>query len=276
MTRLKVSQQLVSDQLWELLEPLIPPPPPAKNGRTGRPPVDDRAALEGILFVTANGIAWKKLPTELGFGSGVTCWRRLRAWQEAGVWEKLHHAVLDQLGQDGQLDWSRTCLDSVSGPGEKGGELTGPNPTDRGKLGTKYHLLVTADGLPLAVAITGANRHDSMLVEPILDGLAPVKGRGRGRPRRRPGKLHADKAYDNRRVRRYLRRRGITARIARIGVDSSERLGRHRWVVERTISWLLAFRRLAIRYDRSATTITALATLAVTVICARRLPRKDY
>ena len=115
-----------------------------------------------------------------------------------------------------------------------------------------------------------------MLVEPILDGLAPVKGRGRGRPRRRPIKLHADKAYDNKRVRRYLRRRGITARIARIGVDSSERLGRHRWVVERTISWLLAFRRLAIRYDRSAATITAVITLAVTVICARRLLWKNY
>lgn len=143
-------------------------------------------------------------------------------------------------------------------------------------MGTKYHLLVTADGLPLAVTITGANRHDSMLVEPILDGLAPIKGRDRGRPRRRPVKLHADKAYDNRRVRRYQRRRRITARIPRLGVDSSERLGRHRWVVERTISWLLAFRRLAIRYDRSATTITALATLAITIICARRLPRKDY
>jgi transposase len=137
-------------------------------------------------------------------------------------------------------------------------------------------LLVTADGLPLAVAITGANRHDSMVVEPILDGLAPVKGRGPGRPRRRPRKLHADKAYDNKRARRYLSRRGITARIARIGVDSSERLGRRRWVVERTIAWLLAFRRLAIRYDRTATTITALATLAVTVIYARRLSPKDY
>ena len=78
------------------------------------------------------------------------------------------------------------------------------------------------------------------------------------------------------RVRRYLRRRGITARIARIGVDSSERLGRHRWVVERTISWLLAFRRLATRYERSATTITAVAVLVITVICARRLPPKDY
>jgi transposase len=73
-------------------------------------------------------------------------------------------------------------------------------------------------------------------------------------------------------VRRYLRQRGIAARIARTGVDSSERLGRYRWVVERTISWLLAFRRLAIRYDRSATAITAVATLAITVICARQLP----
>ena len=106
--------------------------------------------------------------------------------------------------------------------------MTGPNPTDRGKAGTKYHLLVTADGLPLAVAISGANRHDSMLAEPILDGLSLIKGLGPGRPWRRPVKLHADKAYDNKRVRRYLRRRGITARIARIRVNSSERLGRHR------------------------------------------------
>ncbi len=106
-----------------------------------------------------------------------------------------------------------------------------------------------------------------MLVEPILDQLRPIKGVGRGRPRRRPVKLHADKAYDNRR----LRRRGITARIARIGIDSSQRLGRHRWVVERTISWLIAFRRLALRYDRTATTVTALATLACALICHRRL-----
>ena len=120
MTSQKTSRRLVSDQLWELLEPLIPPPPPAKNGRTGRPRVDDRAALNGILFVAEHGIAWKKLPIELGFGSGITCWRRLRAWQEAGVWEKLHHAVLEKLGQDGQLDWSRACLDSVSVRAKRG------------------------------------------------------------------------------------------------------------------------------------------------------------
>jgi transposase len=101
-----------------------------------------------------------------------------------------------------------------------------------------------------------------MLVEPILDRLQPVKGVGRGRPRRRPVKLHADKGYDNNRVRRYLRRRGITARIARRGIDTSDKLGHYRWVVERTVSWLLAFRRLALRYDRSGKTVTALVTIA--------------
>ncbi len=84
-------------------------------------------------------------------------------------------------------------------------------------------------------------------------------------------RLHAALGYDNPRVRRYLRRRGITARIARIGRDSSARLGRHRWVVERTLGWLLSYKRLALRYDRSATTITALVRLAVTLICARCL-----
>lgn len=106
-----------------------------------------------------------------------------------------------------------------------------------------------------------------MLVELILDSMPAIKRGGRGHPRRRPVKLHADKGYDNPRVRRYLRRRGIAARIARIGRDSSQRLGGHRWVVERTIGWLLSYKRLALRYDR-----TALTRLAVTLICARRLP----
>src|SRR3712207_179968 len=100
--------------------------------------------------------------------------------------------------------------------------------------------------------------------------MPAIKRGGRGHPRRRPVKLHGDKGYDNPRVRRYLRRRGITARIARIVVDSSARLGRHRWVVERTLGWLLSYKRLALRYDRTALTMTALARLAVVLICARR------
>jgi len=101
--------------------------------------------------------------------------------------------------------------------------------------------------------------------------MPAVKIGGRGHPRRRPVKLHGDKGYDNRRCRAYLRRRGITARIARIGIESSQRLGRHRWVVERTVGWLLAFKRLALRYDRTAKTINALVRLAVTLVAARLL-----
>ncbi len=116
----KKRRRLVSDELWALVEPLIPPRPAAVNGRTGRPRVDDRAALEGILFVLETGVPWRRLPVELGFGSGVTCWRRLRAWQDAGVWDELHQRVLDRLGQHGLLDWSRTALDSVSVRAKKG------------------------------------------------------------------------------------------------------------------------------------------------------------
>jgi transposase len=160
----------------------------------------------------------------------------------------------------------------TGGPSTDKGPADRTEPTDRGKAGSKYPLLVDAHGLPLNVLVSAANRHDSMLVEPLLDSMPAIRRGGRGHPRRRPGKLHGDKGYDNPRVRRYLPRRGITARIARIGVDSSARLGRHRWVVERTLGWLLSYKRLALRYDRTTVTITALARLDVTLICARRLP----
>lgn len=112
--------RLISDELWVLIEPLIPPRPPAVHGRTGRPRVADRVALEGLGFVLATGIGWAKLPPQLGFGSGWMAWRRLRQWQEAGVWADLHAAVLDRLGQQGLLDWSRASLDSVSVHAQRG------------------------------------------------------------------------------------------------------------------------------------------------------------
>jgi transposase len=106
--------RLISDELWALVEPLIPPRPPAVHGRTGRPRTSDRDALEGIAFVLSTGIGWTKLPPELGYGSGWTCWRRMREWAEAGVFDLLHQAVLDRLGESGRLDWSRASLDLVS------------------------------------------------------------------------------------------------------------------------------------------------------------------
>jgi transposase len=112
--------RLISDELWALVEPLILPRPPAVHGRTGRPRTSDRDVLEGIAFVLSTGIGWTKLPRELGYGSGWTCWRRMRQWHEAGVFDRLHQAVLDQLGEHGRLDWSRASLDSVSVRAKRG------------------------------------------------------------------------------------------------------------------------------------------------------------
>jgi transposase len=103
---------LVDDWLWELVEPLIPPRPPAR-GPGGRPPIQDRAALEGILFVLNTGCRWRDLPPQLGAGSGHTAWRRLRAWQAAGVWERLHRLVFDELAEAELLDWSRASIDAL-------------------------------------------------------------------------------------------------------------------------------------------------------------------
>jgi transposase len=150
--------------------------------------------------------------------------------------------------------------------GKKGGEETGPNPTDRGKAGSKHHLVVDQAGVPLAVELTAANVHDSVPFEPLLDKVPPIL-RPMGRPRKRPKKLHADKAYDHRRCRLACRRRGIVPRIARRGVESSERLGRYRWVVERSFAWLHRFRRLVIRYERRADIHRAFLFLGACLIC---------
>jgi transposase len=115
-----MTKELVSDELWEIVEPLLPEEPPKPQG--GRPRLDDRAALTGIVFVLKSGIPWEMLPQEMGCGSGVTCWRRLKEWQEAGVWERLLQALLDRLGEADQIDWARASLDSASVPAKKGAE----------------------------------------------------------------------------------------------------------------------------------------------------------
>ncbi|WP_211565982.1 transposase, partial [Micromonospora halophytica] len=120
--------------------------------------------------------------------------------------------------------------------GEKGGRLTGPSPVDRGKPGSKIHALSERSGLPLSVGVSAANTHDSRCLESLVQAIPAVKSR-RGPRRRRPDKLHADKGYDYPHLRRMLRQRGIRPRIARRGIESASRLGRHRWVIERTFAW---------------------------------------
>jgi transposase len=150
---------------------------------------------------------------------------------------------------------------------EKGGDVLGPNPTDKGRAGCKRHLVVDAHGIPRAALLTPANVHDSQLVEALLDAIPPLQGPGPGRPRRRPDKVHADKGYDYRKCRTACRVRHILARIARRGIDSTERLGRHRWVVERDYAWLNAMRRLRTRYEVRASHYRGFLDLGCALIC---------
>ena len=171
-----VAPWVVSDELWELVEPLLPKGErrfslsgSASGCRIGR-----RCA--GILFVLHTGIAWRHLPQELGFGSGITCWRRLDEWQRAGVWERLHALLLDAAARgrrDRMVARGRRLQPRA---GEKGGSETGPSPVDRGRAGSKHHLLVDATGIPLAWTLTGGNRNDVTQLIPLLDRV-PARAR---------------------------------------------------------------------------------------------------
>src|SRR5678816_4312956 len=114
-----MSTPFITDMLWEIVAPLLPPEPPKPKG--GRPrSISDRAALTGIVFGLKSGIPWEMLPQELGCGSGMTCWRRLRDWQRAGVWKRLHRALLQRLQDAGRIDWTRASLESASVPAPGG------------------------------------------------------------------------------------------------------------------------------------------------------------
>lgn len=157
----------------------------------------------------------------------------------------------------------------------KRGAHTGRNPTDRGKKGSKHHIIVDRAGHPLAEILTAANVHDANEALPLVDAIPPVKG-PRGRPRRRPAKVYADKAYDFRYIRVGLRLRHITPRIARRGIESSTRLGRYRWVVERTLAWLHRLKRLRIREERDADLHLALLQLGCCLVLYREIERRDF
>ena len=181
------------------------------------------------------GIGWEHLPQELGFGCGMTAWRRLRAWQEADVWQKLHALLLAELHAADQLEWERDRR--LQPPaGEKRGTQTGPSPVDRGRRGTKHHLLVDGGGVPLAWTVTGGNRNDATQLLDLLDRVPAVRGRV-GRPRRRPRSLIADRGYDHDRYCRLVWQRGVKPVIARRQTEHGSGLEKRRWVVERTFAW---------------------------------------
>jgi transposase len=139
-----MSKLLVSDELWAVIAPLLPPEPPKLQG--GRPRLDDRKVLTGIIFVLKSGIGWELLPSEMGCGSGMTCWRRLRDWNRAGVWERLHRELLQRLADANKIDWSRAALDSASIPAKRGARRRVPIPPTAASRGANATSSSTAAG----------------------------------------------------------------------------------------------------------------------------------
>ncbi|MFI1995332.1 IS5 family transposase [Actinoplanes sp. NPDC020271] len=259
---------MVDDDLWARIEPLIPKQRPRSG--PGRRPVDDRKVLSGILFVLFTGIRWEWLPRELGFGCGMTCWRRLRDWNNAGVWQRLHEVLLAELRAAGKLDLSRAVVDSSHVRALKGGPKTGRSPVDRGRLGSKHHLITDAGGVPLAVLLTGGNRNDVTQLIPLLEAVPPIRGKP-GRPRHKPPRVYADRGYDHDKYRALVRELGITPVIARRGTEHGSGLGKLRWVVEQSFALLHWFRRLRIRWEIRDDIHEALLKIGCALICWRRL-----
>ncbi|MGW4547989.1 IS5 family transposase [Streptomyces violaceorubidus] len=235
----------------------------SRGGRRveGRPGVPDRQALCGILFVLHTGIQWEYLPQELGFGSGMTCWGRLAAWNEAGVWDRLHQLLLNELRSKNRLDWDRAVIDSSHVRGAQ--KWAGPGrPSAAGQQASPHR---RRTGHPLAVSLTGGNRNDVTQLEPLLARVPAVAGRvGRppptprraaGRPRLRPRQVpppapaarHSSREREARRTARH-----------RPGHLPLRRRAHH--------AWLHGFRRLRIRWERRDDTHKAFLGLAVRLI----------
>jgi transposase len=265
-----MARPLLDDALWERIQPLLPPRKPRRFRFPGRKPLDDRKVLTGILFVLKTGIPWEDLPQEMGCGCGMTCLNRLKRWHQAGVWRRLHRLLLSELRGADKLDWKRATVDASFARALGGGEKTGPNPTDRSKLGSKHHVVTDGHGIPLAASLTSANTNEVKEVLPLVDSIPPVAGKP-GHPRNRPESLYGDRAYASQPKREELRQRGIEPFIPEQRAAHGSGLGVVRWVVERTVSWLHGFRRLRLRTDWRSEIQEAFLALACCVICFRSL-----
>lgn len=138
-----MAKPILDDELWNLIEPLVPPPKKRRRRHPGRKPLDVRAVLTGVIFVLKTGIPWEHLPQEMGCGSGMTCWRLLRKWQKLGIWTRIHRLLLDKLNEADKIDWSRAVVDSSSVRAVFGGTKRDPIPPIGEKQAASIILLLT-------------------------------------------------------------------------------------------------------------------------------------
>ena len=263
----------LSDDLWALIEPILlddAPPTPRSHG--GRPRIDWRAAIDGIIFRLRSGCQWNKLPER--FGSDRSIHRWFQRWSRDGVFEKIWAVLVEACDELGAVDWKWQAADGMLGKSRFGGEETGPNPTDRAKPGTKKSLLVEGDGGPLGAVIAGANVLDFQLLDETI--CAAVVDRPD------PGEVEQhlclDAGYDNAPTREVVEGHGYVGhtRPAREGPRPKRRPGRRkarRWVVERTLAWLSKCRALLVRYDKHDENFLGLIQLACGLLWYRRLYR---
>jgi len=254
----------VSKQVWKELERLVPAR--RKAGTVGRPPLANERAFEGIVHVLRTGCQWKSLPTAW-FGAASSIHQRFQRWVSSGIWAKLYKRMLQVYDRLRKIQWKWQSLDSKSVPAPLGGEKTGKNPTDRGKLGSKWHYLVDQRGAPLSIVISAANVHDKRCAMAVIQAC-PLR-----KPRRRYRVHHfcADKAYDAADLRKAVARRRYQVHIARRGLEPvfHKKHPARRYVVERTNSWTAQFRGLRVRWAKKADNWLAFLHLAAAITLCR-------
>jgi transposase len=231
--------------------------------RTGRPPMPTIEVVETLRFFVREGVQWRELRAAAGRASGSTLRRRLDGWGATALLRRVHVALIRMVRAGPEVAVWDVVVDSCSVRAKHGGELTGPNPTDRGKAGTKYHIVASTDGLPLGVVPSAANVHDTRLF-PHLLRLAQVVCAAIGR-------LYADAGYDSAENRGLCLRDGIEPLIREVGAPHGSGLGAIRCIVEHDCAWLLANKRLDRRQDRLGRIILALLTAACVFVIANRL-----
>jgi transposase len=256
------------EEFFAHLDRQLPPEEPV-GPDGGRPRIGHKTVMKVIWFVLSTGCRWQDVPQELGC-SGRTAHRRLRQWEEMGIWDRLHVQLLKLLRTTGKFDPDVAIIDGVIVRAFGGGEKTGPSPVDRRKTGSKHTLMVDRHGVPLAIHTTGANTSDQTQLMPLIVNFPQIGGKP-GRPKQLPDVAYADRGYDNDSTRALLRWLGVEPMIAKRRTPHGSGLGKVRWVVERTISWLKGLRRMRIRYDRLMVIQEAWNTLAAAAICFRIL-----
>lgn len=248
---------LPCDELILAFEPLIPEPKRKPGGR-GRPPVDPLLVFCAIYYVLRTGIQWKALPGCLGSSS--TAHRYFQKWTRAGVFHSLWKLGLLQAQLCEALDFSFMSIDGAMTKAPLGGGSTGPNPTDRGKEGTKRHLLTDANGLPIGLTVTGANVHDIKQVEAVLASMPFLPPDFEADE---PHGFCADKGYESEAVRTLIWRMGYADHIRSRGEEKDAKqtipgYRARRWVCERTHSWMNRYRRILIRWEKKTENYIAL------------------